>query len=117
MNEYLVGIVYHEPKSYELWRKGVIEDYESSTGIFIYAESDEMALSWGEVIASALFKLVNPTEIKTWKEFGYDCWIEDEEHSNWKQSFGFFQRVKYEELPIMELMGTDAYTNWLKDSN
>ncbi len=30
MATFLVGIQYHEPESFALWKRGVIEDYESS---------------------------------------------------------------------------------------
>ena len=59
MEEYLIGICYHEPEPWRLFQQGVIEDYESSTGIFITAPSEADAISWGEHIAEALHRFVN----------------------------------------------------------
>lgn len=105
-------MVYHEPDSYALWKKGVIEDYESSTGIFIYADSESDAINWGEKIAEQLFIMRNPDEPNSWKSFSYDCWIEDEDGSGWSHAFDFFQKVKFGEMPDFGLMGTEAYKEW-----
>ena len=32
MPQYLVGILFHEPEPFAQWNRGLIEDYESSTG-------------------------------------------------------------------------------------
>jgi hypothetical protein len=37
MNKFLIGFTYHEPESWELFQKGIIEDCESSTGVYITA--------------------------------------------------------------------------------
>jgi len=42
-HEYLVIFQYHEPEPRQLFERGVIEDYESTTGVFIAAESAEDA--------------------------------------------------------------------------
>ena len=112
--EYLVGIMYHEPESYELWNKGIIEDYESSTAIFISADSETDAIAWGKIIADKLFKNSNPIELKSWADFEYHCWIEDVKNSSWKHCFSFFQRVNAGELPDLNKMGSDAYAQWQK---
>jgi hypothetical protein len=115
MNRYLVGFNYHEPEAYDLYRKGVAEDFESSTGIFITAESSEKAISWGEQIAVALLKVVNSDESLNWKEMGYHAWIEkDEAKSSWRHCFSFFQTVKTGEMPNFRKMGTNAYLEWAK---
>ncbi|MFS8049896.1 hypothetical protein [Rhizobium sp. BR 314] len=41
-----IGILYHEPESMALWQKGIIEDCVSSTGLFIKAETSDVALAW-----------------------------------------------------------------------
>lgn len=109
MSVYLVGIMYHDTESYRRWNKGLMEDYESSTGFFITAESEADALAWGDQISAMLFKKINPDENADWKSFGYDSWIENIEGGYWKESYGFFQRVNYGELPNFDLMGDDAY--------
>src|SRR6516162_7294191 len=94
MNEYLIGFGYHEPESYAAWERGVTEDFESSTGIFISAPTKEEALRWGEVVAGELFRRLNPKEARTWKEVGHDLWIEENPAScSWKHCLSFFQHV------------------------
>jgi len=113
MKKYLVGISYHEPEPYALWGKGVIEDFESSTGIFINAASEEEAIAWAEKIAAKLFAKENPKETMSWESFGHDCWIEDDwEKSGWSHCLDFFQTVDVEQYPLFELMGTRAYSIW-----
>ncbi|GAC1303460.1 MAG: hypothetical protein NVSMB24_09520 [Mucilaginibacter sp.] len=113
MKEYLIAICFHEAESYKSWLKGEIEDYESSTGIFITANSELEALKWGEIVADKLFKTLNPGEQKSWKDFEYDCRIEDVESSAWQSTFGFFQKIKYGEMPNFDLMGTAAFKQWI----
>jgi len=109
MKTYLVGMFYHDQQDNDLWEAGVIEEYESSTGIFITAGSEQEAISWGEQIASKLFKITNPNEGKSWNSFGHNCWIENIENSNWKHCFDFFQNVKFGEMPDFSNMGSSAY--------
>ena len=59
MAEYLVGIQYHEPEPYAQWERGVMEDYESSTGLFVEADSPEAAVAWGEQVGQALLRHVH----------------------------------------------------------
>lgn len=116
MKEYLVGIMYHEPKAYQMWLKGVMEDYESSTGVFIEANSEEEALKWSELISSKLFQKLNPKEDKEWKDFEYSNWVESDPASScWNHCLDFFQRIKVGELPDFSKMGTDAYGDWVAD--
>jgi len=115
MKKYLVGIMYHDPKSWELWNAGIVEDYESITGIFILADTEDSAILWASYIADKLFIKTNPNENKSWKSFGYTCWIEhDLQKSYWTHCFDFFQCVKVNEMPNLDLMGTDAYIKWEK---
>lgn len=115
MEIFLVGVQYHEPESYALWKRGVIEDYESSTGLFIEAESSDEAIAWANKVAEALLRKVNSDESLQWKDYGYGCWIEeDPETSGWKHCLPFFQRVKVGEWPNFAKMGTPAYVEWSK---
>lgn len=116
LKKYLVGIVYHDPESWKIWKSGIIEDYESSTGVFIIASSEQDAIQWGEKVAERLFRTVNPDESNTWKSFGYHCWIEhDWNNSGWKHCLDFFQCVNVNEMPNIEMMGTDAYVRWERE--
>ena len=47
MQTFLIGLMYHEPESWRLWNAGVISDYESSTGVFVDAQTEQDALAWG----------------------------------------------------------------------
>ena len=114
MDKYLVGISYHEPETYKLWKKGLIEDYESSTGIFINANSRNEAIAWGKKIGERLFQKENPKEIKNWNSFGHFCWIEEDwNKSGWKHCFDFLQTVNIGIYPDFDKMGSKAYANWV----
>ncbi len=100
-----------------LYQKGVVEDCESSTGIFIDAPSPEAAVGWGEKVAEALLCKANADETLDWKSLGYYCWIEENPSgSNWKHCLSFFQHIKTGEWPNFEAMGTPAYTQWAKNN-
>ncbi|MDO5653826.1 MAG: hypothetical protein Q4G39_06950 [Brachymonas sp.] len=117
MTEYLLGILYHEPKTWALYQKGIVEDCESSTGVFIAASSPESAIEWGEKIAEALLRKVNSDETLDWKGLGYYCWLEESPStSHWKHCLPFFQHVKTGEWPNFEAMGNLAYTEWAKNN-
>lgn len=117
MAEFLVGFSYHEPESYALWNRGVIEDYESSTGVFIEASSPDEALEWAERIAEALLRKCDLDESLKWADWQYQCWIEEEpEESDWKHCLAFFQRVRSGEWPVLEKMDTPAYAAWMERS-
>ena len=51
MPEYLVGFSYHEPESYALWQRDITEDFESSTGLWITADTPAEAIAWGKRVA------------------------------------------------------------------
>ena len=113
MPVFLVSIIYHEPTSWMLWNRGIIEDYESSTGIFVEADSATGAISWAEQIGQALLQKVNDDDQLVFAELGYYCWIEENPAtSNWSHCLDFFQRVRDGEWPNLEAMGTKAYENW-----
>ena len=115
MFEYLVGIMYHEPESFALWNRGVIEDYESSTGLFITADTAEDAIRWGEEVAHALLRHANNDSALDWNGFGYFCWVEESPRdSGWGHCLGFFQHVRAGEWPDLSRMTTAAYSRWLQ---
>ena len=76
MPEYLVGLMYHEPEDFALWNRGVTEDYESTTAVYIEAESEVDALKWGHTIGDELLRHVTGDRSVTCEQFGYECWIE-----------------------------------------
>ena len=113
MPTYLVGILYHEPERWELWQKGIVEDYESSTGLFVDAEAAPQALEWAENIGEALLRFVNNDETLQFGKMGYYCWIEENPaNSGWSHCLNFFKRVSAGEMPDFEEMGTKAYLAW-----
>lgn len=114
--EYFVGIMYHEPESYDLWIRGLIEDYESSTALFITADSAEAAIAWGEQVGQALLRQVNHDPTLDWKSLGYFCWVEQSSSaSSWSHCLDFFPHVRAGEWPDLKQMTTAAYTRWLEE--
>ncbi|SFQ54381.1 hypothetical protein SAMN05216229_1372 [Geopseudomonas sagittaria] len=117
MQTYLVGLQYHEPESYALWKNGVVEDYESSTGIFVKAKSEGEALAWGMEVANAVLRAANNDSGLSAGTFGYECWIEhNPEKSDWQHCLSFFQEVAVGELPNIEKMSAFAYSVWCKEN-
>ena len=116
--EYLVGIMYHEPESFALWNKGVIEDYESTTGLFVRAATVEEAVKWGDYVGQQLLRFVNNDPQLQSSKFGYQAWYEPSiEKSGWQKSVGFFQHVKVGEMPNLKMMTSDAFAEWSKQRN
>lgn len=115
--EYLVGMCFHEPDSHELFTKGILEDFESSTGVFIDASCKEEAIAWGEAIGENLLRALNNDESLSWKKSGYFCWIEEDiSQSGWEHCLGFFQHVNVGDLPDLDGMSTIAYEKWLNEN-
>ena len=115
MSRYLVGIMFHEPEPYALWNRGIIEDYESSTGLFVSANTREEAISWGEVVGQLLLRRLNNDPDLNWADCGYSCWIEDDvESSEWSHCKDFFQSVDVGVVPNLDEMGTAAYERWME---
>jgi hypothetical protein len=113
MPEYLVGFTYHDPESYALWQRGVTEDFESSTGLWVTADSSADALAWAEQVAEALHRQVNGDPAADWRGAGHGCWVEESPAaSGWAHCLEFFQRVRVGEAPPLDHMGTDAYVRW-----
>jgi hypothetical protein len=113
MHEYLVGLMYHDSESFALWKRGIAEDYESTTGLFIEAESEVDALKWGGVVAVELLRHVTLEPSLTCEQFGYECWIEpDPQTSSWSHCLDFFQHVHCGQMPVLEKMTSDAYAKW-----
>jgi hypothetical protein len=112
MPEYLVGICYHEPEPFALWQRGVIEDYESSTGLWVAAESPDEAVAWGKRVGEALHRMVNGDPSADWG-VDYSCWLEESPATScWAHCLDFFQRVRVGEMPRLDQMGTEAYVRW-----
>lgn len=113
MPDYLVGFTFHDPESYALWQRGVIEDYESSTGLWVTADTAGEAMAWGERVGEALHRQVNGDASADWIGAGHYCWVEDSPAaSGWAHCLNFFQRVRIGEIPPLDRMGTEAYTRW-----
>jgi hypothetical protein len=106
MPEYLVGIMYHEKESFALWKRGVIEDYESSTGLYIDADNPDHALAWGAQVGSALLKHADPGTTADWNALYY-CWlVESPATSNWAHRLDKFQHVRVGQMPnLQQMMG------------
>ena len=113
MPEYLVGFSYHEPEPYALWQWGVMEDFESSTGLWVAAGTPAEAVAWGERVAEALHRRVNGDPAADWAGAGHFAWVEESPAaSGWGHCLDFFQRVPAGVLPPLDRMGTEAYCRW-----
>lgn len=113
--EFLVIFQYHEPEPRQLFERGVVEDYESTTGVFIVADSADDALIWCEAIAQEVLWRCNDDRSLDWKHLGYSRWIEsDPDTSSWSHCLDFFQHVRVGEMPNFDAMGADAYARWQK---
>lgn len=118
MPTYLVGILYHEPVPHRLWLDGAIEDYESSTGLFVEASDAAEAIAWGERVGSELLRYVNEDRALDWNLLGCRCWIvPDPPSSAWSHCLDFFQRVNAGEMPSLEAMTTASYERWSERSH
>ncbi|MFO1367357.1 MAG: hypothetical protein U1F46_00060 [Marinagarivorans sp.] len=105
MNEYLIGMIYHYPEDYELWEKGLMEDYEAATAVYIAAKNEGAALAWGYQVATALLNFANKTEGLTLEQFQHHCWyIEDPSNDDWSKMLETFPHVKDGEMPIFSTM-------------
>jgi len=112
--EYLVGIMYHEPEPLAQWNRGLIEDYESSTGLFIEADSSDAAIGWGEEVGQVLLRHANGDPTLDWRTLGYYCWLEPSpRESGWGHCLDFFQHVRVGQMPDLARMTTAAYRRWL----
>lgn len=115
MTEYLIGFSYHEPEPYALWQRGAIEDFESSTGLWVTANTVAEAISWGERVAEMLHRRVNNDPVADWTKAGHCCWVEESPTTScWAHCLDFFQRVRVGEIPPLDCMGTNAYVRWQK---
>jgi hypothetical protein len=115
MPEYLVGICYHKPEPFAQWQRGVIEDYESSTGLWVTADTPAEAIEWGERVGEALHRLVNGAPTADWSA-SYSCWLEESPAtSEWAHCLNFFQRVQLGEMLPLDQMGTEAYIRWQQE--
>lgn len=113
MPQYLIGIMFHEPDPFVQWNRGLIEDYESSTGLFIDADSAAEAVAWAKHVGQALLRHVNQDDSLDWRAFGYFCWVEESPTTScWSHCLDFFLRVRVGEMPNLEQMGTAAYCRW-----
>jgi hypothetical protein len=113
MPEYLVGISYQEPEPFAQWQRGLIEDYGSSTGLWVAAETPAEAVARGERVGEALHRRVNGDPAADWAAAGHWCWLEKSpEASGWGHCLEFFPRVRVGELPPLDQMGTEAYNRW-----
>ena len=102
-NEYLIGMIYHYPDDYDIWKKGYVEDYEAATAVFIKAKNSDNALEWGYKIATALLNHINGTSDLTLEQFQHHCWyIAEPSKDDWRNMLDSFQHVDYGQMPDFE---------------
>lgn len=109
MAEFLIGILFHEPEPYRLWQAGIVEDLESSAGLFVEAKDADSALAWGEQVGQALLVHANSDPTVHWKEAGYYCWlVEDPASSVWHDRLEAFPHVSAGQMPALVQMTSTA---------
>jgi len=112
-SEFLVIFQYHEPEPFHQFEQGMLEEYESTTGIYIDAETENEAQKWAEAIASELLKHCNADVHLNWNQFKYSCWVEHHpDESPWSHCLDFFQHVRVGQLPVLDGMDSTAYLSW-----
>lgn len=117
MNEYLVALEYHYPETYDLWTKGIGEDFEAATGLFVAADTPQRALEWGAVVATRLLNHVHGTDNLTLEQFQHLCSIEESPTTcGWSHCLSFFQHVAFGEMPDLDRMTSDAYAKWRENN-
>ena len=115
MPEYLVGFSYHESEPFARWQHGLTEDYESSTGLWVTADTPAEAVAWGERVGEALHRWINGDPVAEWAGAGHFCWLEESPAaSGWAHCLDFFQRVRAGQMPPLDRMSTEAYSRWQK---
>lgn len=113
MPDYLLDFSYHEPEPFALWQRGVIEDFESGTGLWVTADTPAAAVAWAERVAEALHRRVNGDPAADWRGAGRFCRVEaSPAASGWAHCLDFFRRVRAGEMPPLDQMGTEAYVRW-----
>jgi hypothetical protein len=113
MPDFLVGFSFHEPEPFSQWQRGLIEDYESSTGLWVTANTGEEAIIWGQQVAEVLHRYVNDNPSADWRADGHSCWLEESPaESCWKHCLSYFQRVRVGEMPPLDQMDTESYIRW-----
>ncbi len=102
--EYLVGFLYHEPATWNLFNAGIVNEYELRSAAFISATDEQSALEWGETIGEkVLHDLNNNTELN-WKKLGYYAWIvKDPTNSIWKDVLDVLPKVAVGDIPDSSL--------------
>ena len=103
MNKYLILFMYHDTESYALFEKGIAEDYECTTALFIMSHSEAEALNWCKEIAKKFFKELHPTLITSW-ESQYECWVEDPSEYRNPSALPILPCVQIGEFPNFNLL-------------
>jgi hypothetical protein len=118
MPRYLIGFSYHDPDSYARWQRGEMEDFESSTGLWVWATTPEQALEWGRRVAAEFqCDLLDDATTDSWGAAGHHAWIEEiPEDSGWNHCLSFFSEVRPGQMPDFTRMGTDAYLRWMDEA-
>jgi hypothetical protein len=116
MPTFLYGFGYEDKIDMEVNRR-LGTDYESSTGVFIDAASEEGVLEWGREISEAFLRYEHDDPSISWRAIGYAHWIESDPPScDWKHCLSFFQRVRVGEFPDFSRMTTEAYYDWCREN-
>ncbi|MGL1935433.1 MAG: hypothetical protein OCD01_10445 [Fibrobacterales bacterium] len=100
---YLIGFLYHQPRTMNLFNAGMLNEYESSSGFYVSASSKENAFEWGEKVAEKIFQDLNNDPTLTLKKSGYHAWVIDvPEQSSWRNKLETFPKIDIGEFPHLD---------------
>jgi hypothetical protein len=118
MSPFLVGISWCDPEEVAAYKRvGLDDDPRCSTGIFIDADTEDDALSWGNAVATKYMNYLFQGKNYVPEALEVFCWVEaNPETSSWKHCLPFFQRVPVGQYPDFQKMTTEAYCQWCKEN-
>ncbi|MGL1902567.1 MAG: hypothetical protein OCC49_10555 [Fibrobacterales bacterium] len=101
--EYLIGFLYHQPRTMNLFNAGMLNEYESSSGFYVTAPDEQSAFTWGEAVAEKIFQDLNNDSTLSLKKSNYYVWVVDSpEKSNWRNKLNTFPKIAIGEFPHLD---------------
>jgi hypothetical protein len=116
MKAYLVGLSWCDPEEIRAYVcAGLDDDPTCSTGLFVMAENEAAALSWGNEVCRKYMGYLFAGKNCSEEELDTFCWVDaDPQNSRWTHCLDFFQRVQTGQVPEFQKMTAEAYVNWCK---
>jgi hypothetical protein len=118
MNAFLIGLSWCDPEEVRAYVcAGLDDDPRCSTGLFIMAEDEAAALSWGNEVSQKYLGFLFAEKNYQPEQLEVHCWVEaDPQDCSWAHCLDFFQRVQVGQVPEFPKMTAEAYLNWCKNA-